>query len=123
MAKDDIRMHGHNTPGMDTKRGHERYEDPVAPGDAIGAGPDGPREGDQREAEGVLALEIIVERALRHPGRGEDLLDPDGAEAFLGQDGEPRAHHPLTRRVGRAAVLGRAAALAGRGVGLVHALY
>lgn len=51
MAKDDIRMHGNNTPGMDIKRGHERYEDPVAPGDAIGTGPEGPREGDQRDAD------------------------------------------------------------------------
>ena len=51
MAKDDIRMHGHNTPGMDTKRGHERYEDPVAAGDAIGTDAGGPREGDQRDAD------------------------------------------------------------------------
>jgi hypothetical protein len=49
MAKDDIRMHGNNTPGLDTKRGHERHEDPVAPSDAIGTGAQAPRDGDQRD--------------------------------------------------------------------------
>ena len=51
MAKDDIRMHGGNTPGMNPGRGHERHEDPVASGDAIGTEPEMPRDGDQRDAE------------------------------------------------------------------------
>ena len=51
MANDDIRMHGNNTPGMDTKRGHERHEHPVASGDAIGTDADAPRDGDQSAAE------------------------------------------------------------------------
>jgi hypothetical protein len=51
MAKDDIRMHGNNTPGLDTKRGHERHEDPVAPGDAIGTDASEPQEGDQRDTK------------------------------------------------------------------------
>lgn len=51
MANDDSRMHGNNTPGMDTKRGHQRYEDPVAAGDAIGTDADAPRDGDQRDAQ------------------------------------------------------------------------
>ncbi|MFV0622391.1 hypothetical protein ACBY01_00065 [Sphingomonas sp. ac-8] len=51
MAKDDTRMHGGNTPGMTPDRGHERHEDPVAKGDAIGTDPGTPREGDQRDAD------------------------------------------------------------------------
>ena len=29
MARDDQRMHGHNTPGLVPGRGHERHEEPV----------------------------------------------------------------------------------------------
>lgn len=43
MARDDQRMHGHNTPGMVSGRGHERDEEPVRLGEREpgASGPDG----------------------------------------------------------------------------------
>ncbi|MPN11304.1 hypothetical protein SDC9_158605 [bioreactor metagenome] len=46
---------------------------------------------DQREAVGLLAIEVVIEGTLRHPDTAKDLFYPGRGETLFGQRFHPRA--------------------------------